>query len=115
MGKGGGSQEEAGQIIPGVHQTSRKGTLGVVACPYWEVVGQLDGMARPAKCPGARPRPAARGLIGDHYSEWRVSGKVLQLVQICQDCDISAKSKAREPGLRVYDFQGRLLHLIKEL
>ena len=114
-GKGGGAKKRRGQIIPGVHHTSRKGTLGVVTCPYWEVVGQLDGMARPAECPGARPRPAGRGLIGDHYSEWRVSGKVLQLVQICQGCDISAKSKAREPGLRVYDFQGRLLYLIKEL
>ena len=111
----GGAKKRRGQIIPGVHHTSRKGTLGVVTCPYWEVVGQLDGVARPAECPGARPRPAGRGLIGDHYSEWRVSGKVWQLVQICQGCDISAKSKARKPGLRVYDLQGRLLYLIKEL
>ena len=96
-GERGRAKKRRGLIIPGVHHTSRKGTLGVVTCL------------------GARPRPAGRGLIGDHYSEWRVSGKVLQLAQICQGCDISAKSKAREPGLRVYDFQGRLLYLIKEL
>ena len=114
-GERGGANKRRGQIIPGVHDTSRKGTLGVVTCPYWEVVGQLDGVATPAECPGARPRPAGRVLIGDHYSEWRVSGKVLQLVQICQGCDISAKSKAREPGLRVYDYQSRLLYLVKEL
>ena len=52
MGKG-GAKKRRGQITPGVHHTSRKGTLGVVTCPYWEVVGQLDGMARPAECPGA--------------------------------------------------------------
>ena len=68
-GKGGGAKKRMGQIIPGVHHTSRTGALGVVTCPYWEVVGQLDGMAMPAECPGARPRPAGRGLIGDHYSE----------------------------------------------
>ena len=53
-GEKGGAKERRGQIIPGVHHTSRKGTLGVATCPYWEVVGQLDGMARPAECPGAR-------------------------------------------------------------
>ena len=45
----GGAKKRRGQIIPGVHHTSRKGALGVVTCPYWEVVGQLDGMARPAE------------------------------------------------------------------
>ena len=97
-----GAKKRRGQIIPGVHHTSRKGTLGVVTCPNWEVVGQLDGMARPAECPGARLRPPGRGLIWDHYSEWRVSGKVMQLVQVCQGCNISAKSRAREPGCMIF-------------
>ena len=86
----GGAKKRRGQVIPGVHHASRKGTLGVISCPYWEVEGQLDGMARPAECPGARLRPAGRGLIRDHYSEWRVSGKCVHTNQVLLLCICNA-------------------------